>query len=491
MPLKKVVIPVLIFILAAIVYSQFGFYGELLRDDAIFLYGGQRLAEGVPPYIGVFDVKGPIIPMATGLGVVISKWLDWDDVYTVRLLFLCISSLAVVATYLLGKSLFKSRRVGIFAALTFLGFFDFAQEAASGPRAKTLVVLFGTLSLFFTSRKRWFWAGFCGALSALTWQPTGIFLLVTLILAVVQSREERFRAVSFTLIGIGLPAAAIVQYFHSQNALYELLDGILLFHFRYRAMPSLPLFFHFYLPLRAIIQDYRMMVLPITIGFVMFFNLYFWRRSLHNSLKETLVRDEFSALLLSFPLFVIWSAMDFQGAPDFYVFLPYVAIGFACFLDIAVSGIEKYSGRGANKLAARLAGAALCIMLVGSAVADLRLHAGHGYFEQLKSANEIERRYGNVKIVSIGAPQILVILHRVNPNPYAVISVGIDRRIHDTTLGGFDGWLRELAAYDPDVIAYGPTGGMHVHKLMKWMEARYHEEQIGPWKLYVKNSLKD
>ena len=83
--LKRLVVPSCVFAVALITFSQYGFYGKLLRDDAIFLYGGQRLAEGVAPYLGIFDVKGPIAPMVAGLGALISKWLGWDDVYTVRL----------------------------------------------------------------------------------------------------------------------------------------------------------------------------------------------------------------------------------------------------------------------------------------------------------------------------------------------------------------------------------------------------------------------
>ncbi|NQU09072.1 MAG: DolP-mannose mannosyltransferase, partial [Candidatus Abyssubacteria bacterium] len=372
MPFKKFIIPLLLFLLVSLVYSQYGFYGKLLRDDAMFLYGGQRLADGVPPYLGIFDVKGPIMPMVTGLGVIISKWVGGDDVYTVRLLFLFISSLAVVVTYLLGKSLFQSQRVGLFAAMTFLGFFDFAREAASGPRAKTLVVLFGVLSLLLTSRKRWFWAGLFGALSALTWQPSGIFLLVTLILATAQPRKERFLAISSSLAGIGLPTAIIVLYFYSQGALYELLDGILLFHFLYRDMAQFPLSFHAWLPLRAIFVSFRMMTIPIAIGFVMIFYFYFWRRSLHVSLKDTLTKDEFSPILLSFLPLAIWSALDFQDACDFYIFLPYIALGFARFLDIAVNGIEGHFGKPGHSWAPRFAALTICATLIGSAVLDIR-----------------------------------------------------------------------------------------------------------------------
>jgi hypothetical protein len=132
----------------------------------------------------------------------------------------------------------------------------------------------------------------------------------------------------------------------------------------------------------------------------------------------------------------------------------------------------------------------LCAALVGSAVLDIRFGSESGYFEQLDAAVEIERRYGmDIRMASIGAPEALVILHRVNPNPYAVITVGTDHRIHAKTLGGFRGWVMELEAYDPDVIAFGPTHGRRVHILKEWLDTRYRLERIGPWKFYVRKTL--
>lgn len=487
--LKKLSVPCLLFILTAYVYSRYGFWGTLLRDDALYIYGGRRLAEGIPPYLGIFDFKGPITPMVTGIGVVISNWLGWDDVYTIRLLFLLISSLAVVAIYQLGKRLFQSQRVGIFAALTCLGFFAFAKAAASGPRPKTLVVLFGTLSLLFTSRKMWFWAGFLGALSALTWQPAGIFMLVTILIAAMQPREERLRAVSRSFLGIGLPTAALAAYFISQNAFGELLDGILLFHVRYMVRPPATLISHLTTPAINIFKSYRMMFPPIVIGSGMVFYLCVWRRSLHNSLKDMVSGDEFSPLLFSFPMFVMWSLVDFQGGWDFFVFLPYVAIGFACFLDIAVRGIEKYFEGAGRRWIPRSVTPAICMALIGSAWLDIHINSEDGYLKQVEAATEIERRFGkDVKLFSLGVPEVLVVMRRVSPTPYIVLLEGIDEKIHATTPQGFTGWVNDLAAYDPDLIAMGPTGGTHIPELGMWVTARYHEEQIGPWLFYVRNS---
>ena len=128
--------------------------------------------------------------MLAGLGVMVSGWFNWGDIYTARLLFLVIGCFVVASVYLLGSRLFLSQRVRAFASLTFLGFFGFAQELARGPYAKVPMVLFEVLSLLLTSQRRWFWAGLRGSLSFLVWQSMALFPLVTLFLAAVQPQGD-------------------------------------------------------------------------------------------------------------------------------------------------------------------------------------------------------------------------------------------------------------------------------------------------------------
>src|SRR5918912_232899 len=206
--LDKVSLPLLVLFLAVFVYGMYGFDGVLLRDYSIYLYSGQKMAEGVPPYVSVFDHKGPLSPMLAGLGVVLSQQLNWDDIYTVRLVFFATGCLTAVAVYLLGKSAFRSQAAGFFGALAFLGFYGFAESVASGPEPKTPIVIFKTLCLLFMVQKRWFWAGLCGSLAFLVWQPMGIFPFVAFLLAVTRPKEERRGAALRALAGMMTPLVA-------------------------------------------------------------------------------------------------------------------------------------------------------------------------------------------------------------------------------------------------------------------------------------------
>ena len=151
--MKNVFICCLVLAAAIFVYSLFGLNGELFGDDALMLYSGQKMADGVPPYVSTFYNLAPLGPMLMGLGVIVARILGTDDFLTVRLMFFGFGCLTVVSIYLLCRQLLQSVRGGLFGAFSFLGFYGFAERTASGPRDKTAMALFQTLGLYFICRK--------------------------------------------------------------------------------------------------------------------------------------------------------------------------------------------------------------------------------------------------------------------------------------------------------------------------------------------------
>ena len=491
-------LPIFILALAALVYGMYGFDGALLRDYSIYLYSGQRVAEGIPPYVGIFDHKGPLSPMIAGFGVMLSKLFDWDDILTVRLVFFATGCLTVMAVYLLGKSIFRSQVAGSFGALTFLGFYAYGYPAASGPEPKTPMVLFQTLSLLFASRKRWFWAGLFGSLAFLVWQPMAIFSIVTFVLAVARPKEERLSAALHAVAGVITPLVAVGAYFYYHGALEDLLDGAVFFNARYLqrgAYTTTPLIFrvlsdpsYLWEAISNVVLAYSTMLAPIIIGLGMIFRLYFLRP----------YQYRFAPILLSFPAPFLWALLDFQLSDDFYVYLPYAAVGFGSFLASMIY----------NAKTPRFAGALLGVALLGVAIAntfDINPIAAHQLLgtsirlsQQREGALEIENRFGeDERIASINSPQVLVLLHRKNPNPYLFITAGIDRYIDAKEPGGFEGWLKGLETSDAisffgegqSLLPDAEATTRHSNELRNWLNSRYHVEKIGPWWVFVKDSL--
>jgi hypothetical protein len=128
----------------------------------------------------------------------------------------------------------------------------------------------------------------------------------------------------------------------------------------------------------------------------------------------------------------------------------------------------------------------LCAALVASAAVDLYVRRETGLRAQREWARQVAAECGpGCNLVSLGQPELLVLLHRTNPNPYPFIVSGIGNRIEATTPGGFDGWLEAMAAGEPDVIAVGPTEDRYETRMLDWLRARYRETMVGDWTLFV------
>ncbi|MBI2845759.1 MAG: hypothetical protein HYX86_04345 [Chloroflexi bacterium] len=273
----------------------------------------------------------------------------------------------------------------------------------------------------------------------------------------------------------------ILAYFQYHGALYEMFEGSVLFNLFFLDR-GITLIASFSRAVDVVFTTYRTMLIPILIGFLQLGYIYKMRRSQYPSSQAMLAGDAFASLFLSFPAPLIWSVFDFQRNPDFFIFLPYAALGFGHFLDLAVLGLYRQKGGGFLSV-----GLALSLLLLAGAQGANKRESG--LETQRQSVLEIERRFGpDIRVASIGAPQVMVLLHRVNPNRYLFIYNGVDRLIAANTQGGFEGWIRELETYSPDLVAFGPTRGFYIPLLLEWLEENYHQVEIGPWLFWVRNS---
>src|SRR3954451_7206319 len=80
-------------VVAALLYTQFSIEGNLSRDEAIYSYGGQQLADGVPVYQGIFAPSPPLPTFLTPLGVPGGRAVGEDELVAMRYEFLLFSLL--------------------------------------------------------------------------------------------------------------------------------------------------------------------------------------------------------------------------------------------------------------------------------------------------------------------------------------------------------------------------------------------------------------
>lgn len=262
----------------------------------------------------------------------------------------------------------------------------------------------------------------------------------------------------------------------------------MLFNLYYVERVPTTLIQHFANPIAAVYRSYPLGVLLIVLGFLATTTVYVWRlRENDGSLSKLMATDRFAAFLVSFAAMVIWSLLDFQSGPDLFVLLPYVAIGFGWLLHLALSHMWNILQIG--QAARRAALAVLCVILVLTEAGYYRKTREDGLREQRRLAQQIEDEFGrDCRLVSISSPEILVLLNKTNPNRYLFIASGIDNLIDATEAGGFEGWLRQLEAYDAPVIALGPISGRRAQMVTDWLNAHYEERKVGNWTFFVKES---
>jgi len=493
----------LLFAVALFVFSRHGKEGELLRDGAIYVYSGERLLEGVPPFVSLFDHKGPLATFLCAAGTWVSQATGRDELGCIRLLYLAIASACVPSLFLLARTLFPCSRSGgplgravpWLAAATFLGFTGFGASGLGGPDPKTPVLLFVILALALAARGSWFLAALAGSIASLGWQPTGVFAAVAPLLAFFQSRlEERRRAVLAALAGLLLPWVLCGIYFASRSALTEFVDGILLFNLRFLEKPTTPVA-HLGFMIQSALGGFGAMGFPIALGLFVLPALALWRarerREGASGIGGALLHDRFSGVLLTFPLPVIWSFVDFQGYPDFFVFLPYAALGFGWLLDQGLASLAELARLGKRGSFA-LRTTIVLVLVFGSAAKYYLERPREALRRQRTEAERIETKWGAaVRLVTVGAPEVLVFLQRANPTRYGFIMRGIHRHIEAHTPGGFRGWLAELEATRPDVIVVShelasalPADLASAWK--EWLGGYERDPEFARWDVYVR-----
>ena len=211
-----------------------GFNGFLSRDLGIYAYAGQRVADGVPPYLGVLNRAGPLAHLLPGVGVVIARTVGMDDVLGLRLLFMVFAVAAVCMTYVVGRNLFRTPWAGLVAAasLTCLG--GFIEYAADGPREKTPMVLLVVLSLWAMERRRWLLTGVFISLATLTLQIAFFALMPAAIVAVlVMPRGERLRSLVQVAFGGLIPVVVFGLLAAVTGSLSASVNAFLLINARY------------------------------------------------------------------------------------------------------------------------------------------------------------------------------------------------------------------------------------------------------------------
>jgi hypothetical protein len=433
---------------AGALFSRYGIHGALARDEAVYAYGGQQLDHGVPFYASIFDQKTPGAAFLAGLGDAIGG-LDG-----IRIAFFVCACLTVVAVYLLALDLWGSVLAALVAAVAFASFRGFAADALGGPDAKTPGILLAVLSMLLMVRRRWFWAGLCGSLAFLVWQPLAIYAAI----AVIASRRRR------AVAGAALPLVATAVYFWATGALGDLVSAA--FAFPVEGLHRTPQtvgqrFGH----IAAVVHlHYAGAVVQFWAGLALIVVLAAWRRAW--------------IVLASLVVIAGFSALDFQGYPDAYPLLPYAALGLG--------------GAAALVVRARvLRPVAVAALVVAIAASWTQFSedpaASDAIASQRAAATDIERllRPGDT-VYALGDPTPLVLTGLRNPSRYIFLGSGVGSWELAHTRGGFAGWTAGIRAARPAVIVLHGWRSATERRAAAWLHAHYDPAWVGCWRVFLR-----
>jgi hypothetical protein len=433
---------------ALVTYALHGFNGLLSRDLALYSYAGQQVAEGVPPYLGVMNRAGPLAHVIPAVGVVVARLGGWDDLLTMRVVFMIIATVSTCAVYALGRDTFRSRVAGIVGAGTFLTFAGFIHYASDGPREKTPMTLFVVCALWAVSRRRWFTAGVFVGLATLCLQiaffPTFSAVATG---ALLLARGHRVRAVASVALGGALPSAACALYFASTGSLRQAVEAFLLVNARYTEPdPLLPKLGE---SVRDSLTAYGPSVWLIALGSVSLIVL-----------PLVLVRDRdqgtsssapvLAALASALVVGLLWDLKDYDAWPDLFPLLPLAAVG--------VAGLFVWATHRLGQTLTLVAAVAVCLAATGTAVYESVTTRDDRLVAQRESVSAVfDQLPPDATITSIEAPQPLVIARKTNPTRYQMFSGGMQRYVDDVWPGGLRGFRQRLIDRPTTLLAVGDT----------------------------------
>jgi 4-amino-4-deoxy-L-arabinose transferase-like glycosyltransferase len=463
---------------ATVVYALHGFHGALTRDLGIYSYAGQQVADGVPPYLGILNRAGPLAHVIPAGGVLLARLGGFDDVITMRVVFMLIAVACVCVIYLLGRDLFASRAAGLVTASTLLAFHGFIQYAADGPREKTPMTLFIVCALWAVTRRWWLTAGLCVSLATLCLQTAFPSTVAAVVVgALLLAGGRRIRALVRVVVGGAVPVAVLVAWFALAGSLHAAVEGFYLINAHYTVPDPVTQYFpDKWLDLHAGYGITLWLLLAGMVALLLRSLVVVWPPA-RRADPALLVLPAMSAGLA---VGLLWTLKDYDAWPDMFTVLPFSALGIGALGSLVERHVPR---RPAVVVTAIASTAAVVVALVYSVSAhdhtlDVQRHDVDAVLAQLPRG---------ATITSIEAPQPLVLTGRTNPTRYQMFRGGLQDYMQDTWPGGLVGFQQDLVAAHPDLIAVGTTVS---HRWRRAIEPDYVYVGSAPvWDWYARASL--
>jgi hypothetical protein len=466
--------PVLVFVLACTLFSLHGTQGPLDRDLGVFLYGGEQVAHGVPSYVGIFNSVGPLADAVPGLVVLVGDHLGIDPIVASRTVYLALSAGCCAVLYVLGRRTLHSRAAGFLAAAVLAGAATFTEFASDGPREKTLMLLFLLLALVWLLDRRWFLAGLATAAATLTWQPAFAVAVAAALVAVAVERGGRIRAAVSYVVGGLVPTAIAVAVFAANGALRPAIDGFVVINAGYTRQPSLlndPA-----LDLRLMWGGYAWTILPFLVGLAALPLLLAAHWDAGGGRRRAL-----GVVLAGGLASVGWLLVAMNGSPDLFDVLPFGALGFAGLVALVAAALPE-----PGRLA--VVGSCVATAMIATAVVAVATRTDELAAQRAVVDGVMDRLPPGATVLSVNAPDAMVLSGRTNPTPWQVFNGSEDRFLNATMPGGLSQYAAWVSQTRPDLIVLGDRNPEAW--LRRVLRLQYDDiGSTGRWHWYASTSL--
>jgi hypothetical protein len=443
--LPALVDPIAVGLVALVVYALHGYDGILSRDLGVFTYGGEQVAHGVPPYVGVFNSVGPLADAVPGLAAWLGHLVEVGPLLSMRVFFTCLSALCCALLCVLARDTFGSRAAGLVAPAVFVTFERFLELSSDGPREKTTMVVFLLAMLILAGRHRWMAAGVFTALGTLTWQPVLLVAIAVVAVGALGSGKDRGRVLVRFLVGGAIPSALTVVYFVLEGALKQALDGFIVVNVAYTSQPSAltqPGFVW-----SMLWDEYHVTLLVALAGLLAMLVLAaravpFVRRSdgAVSAVPQRLVTVGAGCLAGC-----LWSIAVINGGPDLFELLPFAALGVA---GVVVLLAARLQGR----LARVAVTAVVCVGVVAAGVESVASRDSSLLVERADVNAVLATQPADATIFAMEAPQVPAIAGRENIWPWQLFDPRMLSFLDHTQPGGLRALAARLAADQPTFV---------------------------------------
>src|SRR6201999_1703189 len=188
------------------------------------------------------------------------------------------------------------------------------------------LMIFGLATLLLIAADRPFWAGVCGMMACLCWQPGLMFAgTAFLIFSKYLTSWRDLRAVK-VVIGAAIPLAIVVLYFYARGGLNDLWNYAMVYNYSVfgpeARRPVTAAGSHLWLILRRVYEKNALFWLIGLAGLAVYI-----AERIAVKFKQGWGHEQFrDAIIFPAAIYLIFAFINFQAPPDLIPFLPFVGL---------------------------------------------------------------------------------------------------------------------------------------------------------------------